>query len=325
MKNFFSISLIIQGPLISIGESGKTYRNGNEMVSNDIVSYDCIDNINKIIHSYKDVFHEIIISTWDDGVHSEYKPDGAQIIRVHNPYTNVDKIRAIGSTRKTKALTENSSKMAILGASHAINILEKVDYVLRIRTDMHMDLSVVHNFITNNTIEDKVYIPYTQFGLGMPDFYFFGKFDILKEFYNILMKDDISLHTNIPHTNMILKYAKYKYNQDICAEDWAYYCKESSSSYNIIMYMMINAFIALPRDLYMSARWRGALWNDNYVSNFKGCFSPLSCTINYHESKINFIEKLFFYPPKTILGKIIRRVSLVFIVGLVKFLNKTIH
>ena len=320
MKKKYSISLIIQGPLISEGVSGGTYRNGE-----NIVSYDCIDNINKLISNYGNMFHEIIISTWDDGVHDSYSPKGARIVRIQNPYKNINKKGIYSNIKKHDVLKSNSSKMAILGASSAINMLEDVDYILRVRTDMYMDLSIVYDFITNNIITDKVYVPYIQIGSGLPDFYFFGKFGTLKEFYNILMKDDISLHTNIPHTNMILKYAKYKYNQDICAEDWAYYCKESSSSYNIIMYMMINAFIALPRDLYMSARWRGALWNDNYVSNFKGCFSPLSCTINYHESKINFIEKLFFYPPKTILGKIIRRVSLVYIVGLVKFLNKTIH
>ena len=85
MKNKRLISLIIQGPLISIGVSGKTM--GNDR---GVVSYDCIDNINTIISNYGDMFHEIIISTWDDGVHVNYNPKGARVIRIHNPYEYID-------------------------------------------------------------------------------------------------------------------------------------------------------------------------------------------------------------------------------------------
>jgi len=320
MKNKFSISLIIQGPLISNGVSGKTYRNGE-----DVVSYDCINNINKMISSYGDMFHEIIISTWDDGIHDDYNPKGAQIVRVKNPYKDIDKISIESNISKHNKLKANNSKMAILGASYAINILEDVDYILRIRTDMFMDLSIMCDFIINNTVTDNIYTPYVQIGSGLPDFYFFGRFDILKEFYNILMKDDIFLHTNVPHTNIILKYAKYKYCKDICVEDWAYYNKKSSLSYWIILYMTTNVFISLPHDLYMSIRWRGEIWSKDYIDNFQGCFLHLPCKINYQALDINYIEKLFFYPARTTVGKIIKRVSVFFIIWLVRFLNKIVY
>jgi len=323
MKNKRLISLIIQGPLISIGVSGKTM--GNDR---GVVSYDCIDNINTIISNYGDMFHEIIISTWDDGVHVNYNPKGARVIRIHNPYEYIDKDGIHNDTKKNNALTCSSSKMAILGASSAINMLESVDYILRVRTDMHMDLSIIHDLVTSGTVTDKVYIPFVRIGQGIPDFYFFGKFHILKEFYDILIKDNIFLHTPVPHSSMILKYAKYKYYKDISVPDWSYYTKGSSLSYDIFLYMTTNAFISLPHNLYMGIRWRGELWNKNYIKNFKGCFSNFPCKIYPFDTSLkvnNSIEKLFFYPPKTILGKIIRRVSLVFIVGLVKFLNKIIH
>jgi len=60
-----NIGLIIQGPILSGGFTGKTHGSGRTRASkNSLVNFDSTSSINQNITIAQDYFSEIVVSTW---------------------------------------------------------------------------------------------------------------------------------------------------------------------------------------------------------------------------------------------------------------------
>jgi hypothetical protein len=59
--------LIIQGPIISTGRTGKTANIVFRKVKEEhITNFNCIDNVTKIFNNYQSVFDHIIFVSWEN-------------------------------------------------------------------------------------------------------------------------------------------------------------------------------------------------------------------------------------------------------------------
>ena len=63
------IGLIIQGPLVSYGKTGKTIvYTPRQLVKskNSMKNFDCVENVKNILGSSEKTFHETLLVTWED-------------------------------------------------------------------------------------------------------------------------------------------------------------------------------------------------------------------------------------------------------------------
>ena len=79
--NYFKVALLIQGPLKSVGRSGKTESADlSKIKDTDVISYDCRKLISLLVKKYAYLFDQIILSTWDDEIF-EFKENLIEIYK----------------------------------------------------------------------------------------------------------------------------------------------------------------------------------------------------------------------------------------------------
>ena len=79
--NSFKVALLIQGPLKSIGRSGKTSSvDLHKIQSSDVIAYDCRKLISELINKYGYLFEQIILSTWNDEI-LEFEENSIEIYK----------------------------------------------------------------------------------------------------------------------------------------------------------------------------------------------------------------------------------------------------
>jgi len=279
-----SFGLLIQGPLLSIGRSGESAGiSSGSVTDEDVVHYDCVKNIHNIILNYGDLFDEIVISTWKDQDLEYQKIDKEKICYfVENLPRMKDKPSA-----NIHVATNNMLKQ-FYGTYLGLKEFDNVDYIIKIRTDIYINLQSSLSQVVNNCSDNTILIPALYRGSQyIEDFYFAGKYSTIREMFYLLVKDHRYLSES-PHTNIWLKYAFEKYKQKISANECFYY-EESCGSigyFLIFEYMRKNVFKQFSVDVFSEMCWRGGFFDSNYK---KGIIAK------YREDNRGYQGKIFEY------------------------------
>jgi hypothetical protein len=295
MKKY--IGLIIQGPLISYGRTGETVDiPASKVKDTDIVSYDCRINLDKIIDSYGHLFDEIILSTWNDNI--EYYNNKIKVIKIKHEI--IPDILSKNHKAQNKYTQQNNMLRQYIGTNIGINSFElKIDYLVKIRTDQFLQLDHIVNWLLNNKDEHKIGVPHRYKNeIYLSDFYFAGRYDLLKEYYNILSDKGtfgkIIISEN-PHLNGIIKYAYEKFYNIINLPTEYYSNKKTYELAYIYIFMMNYAFISLPFIVYENLNWRGKNLTNAHLIHIKDiCLqTPLVHVGNIEESGKYLIIKIW--------------------------------
>ena len=164
------IGLIIQGPIVSIGRSGKSYHTpGPQVKSKHITKYNCKENIIRIIDNYREIFDQIILSTWDDETIS-CDLEGVQIIKMSkNKVPKVDDWKG----NQNKYIKKNNMYFQFYSLKEACKlIMDDITHIIKIRTDQYLDLKKIEDFFKNDYQENTLVVPHLFKDNGKtPDFY----------------------------------------------------------------------------------------------------------------------------------------------------------
>lgn len=264
------IGLVIQGPLVSIGKSGYTAHIPKaKLVEDDIVHYDCRQNIQKIIDDFGELFDAIVISTWDNELRPGDQWRGATVVSMPDP----------GGIKIKNSHKDPNKYRQFIGIKRGLAELEKmskVDYVVRIRTDQYLDLGkLVHSFIESTSGEG--YNPGTVFVTAMRqdvffvhDFYFASSFRTMKKFCDAILAYDMYEFASAAHTEIPIKHAYVLYGHTIGVPDWAYFSHfspfgVSAVTEKIFTFMFENIYIPLDLKVFLSVVWRGSPFDEKYI------------------------------------------------------------
>lgn len=290
-----SFGLLIQGPLLSGGRTGKTIDvTASEVKDDDVVEYDCRKNINLILNRYAYLFEEIIVSTWVGEF--EYAPKGVKVCRIEEKT-----VPDIVEDRKSqnKWVAKNNILKQYIGTSIGIHSFENnVDYLIKIRTDQYLDLDRIVKWLLNNDLKSQIGISNIYKDIGyLPDFYFAGKFHVLREYFDILSSPGRAnkyLINTSPHSNGILKYAYEKFFNIINLPPTCYSQTGTHENQCIYVFMMNFAFKAIPLDVYESVEWRGHKFTDKHIQTIRDASTdyPIVCLKPIDESAKVLLSKL---------------------------------
>lgn len=297
--------LLIQGPIISTGKHGKSITlQASQVKDEHIVSHDSKVTIGHILNNYRHLFTEILVSTWDDYENGDYNLDGVNIVKLKENNLNLPKRKGFHN-----AVRSNNMLRQFYGISKGLNTFKnRVDFIIRVRTDQFLNLELLVQFIIEYNCSGKIIIPYIIRGRDfVPDFYFAGEFDLLKDFFNVL-NDPTDIISFSPHEQIVLKYAKEKYFDKIGVDKKWYTKPRANETSKIFNYMLNNVFCPAPKEVYESVIWRGESWADEYsevISTY--CFTNPSL---YNKTTYtSSYDDLFYAKKYSYVGKILRKIS----------------
>ena len=308
------INLIIQGPMVSVGRSGKT-DDGRSIINKDyLIEYKCYDNVNKIIAQFSHLFEMIILSTWNDECTDFINDHPKLLIKKYTAPSS----KSLGDY-DTKLILNNKDKQ-VFGIKMALNELisngYSESYVIRIRTDQYFDLGKLTDWLMSNRgyINDKIGIPHFRMsnvnGLLSPylaDFYFASKTSRLIELFNAYLSYKSFEFEEIIHYDLLLRYIHYLSPANLKKYVFNYSSIYTKQFYSLVMSYLVKRFYSLPIDLYLNLEWRGNSWNDEmksvisrgelYMFNKPCISSPISLPEINHISKFYFIDyiKIFVF------------------------------
>ena len=204
-----TFSLVIQGPLISSGNSG---------AGKSISSYDCIPNIERYIKNFSSFIDYFIVSTWaeeDSNAIKTFDWEKIDLLNLSDPGSN----RTISHTVHSNDYRQFYG--SYMGVKRAIELCNP-DYILKVRTDQFCDILQMCNHMLNvdSTFNDFesvgqqgfIFLPnilnWSPYSAG--DFYIGGHARDLYNFFDAQCNYKNHSFTSIfpwTHSDFILKHA----------------------------------------------------------------------------------------------------------------------
>ena len=304
--------LLIQGPLLSVGRTGAT---GHRTLADDaVVRFDCRQTILNNISEYGDLFSEIVLCTWDDGIYPDFEITNGKFCRIP------DKAKKIIDARVKRNwinndIVNNMCKQ-YYGTYNGLLQFNNVDYVVKIRTDQSLDLELLVKSIVDY---NRLYITYIIRGYNvLPDFYFAARLDTMIDLFKILSENEPIVKS--PHQDIILRYALARYFKEIDVDIGWYNKFQTLQQNKIFAYMFNNVFYPLPRKVYESIIWRGEPFCEEYRQNLDElCFSNPDIYTQKYSLVGNGIENAFFRTRDNFLADNIQK-TLFFMVRLIAYI-----
>jgi hypothetical protein len=174
------LGLVIQGPILSIGRTGKGIDfDPNRISQGEFAEYDCTADIVANFKNYQDKFHSIVLSTWDSEIISDelQECEGLDLVVINES----ESIRKFNFDYSSSANLEKQFFSTLVG----LNSLEKsgCNAAIKIRTDQVLDLNeMLEN--QNIFLQKKLFVPFRLSDIPdyMHDFYFAGGIELLQKF-----------------------------------------------------------------------------------------------------------------------------------------------
>lgn len=298
--------LIIQGPILSIGRSGKT-NSETEFKADSIIEFDTTENINKLVNKFGNLFEEIILSTWQS--------ENTSLINKHeklNIIKNIEPISPIIGKFDNHVILNNKYKQIIglkLGIE-SITIKESNDiYLIKIRTDQYIDLENLIDWITinYNIINDKICVPHFRLSQlnnvvspYIADFYWGGKKEKILTLCDSLLAYNNFEFESIIHYDIFFKYALKKLKSIEKILLFTNSTKFTFQLYNYFQKIIFEEFYSFPFEIYYNLKWRGENWNFSNLevieNNNYYCFELTEKNKNKEIilPKINVFNKFYF-------------------------------
>ena len=292
------VGLIIQGPLISFGKSGRTatrqpFLSSEGIEEDGLIRYDCRSNIQKIINDFGKLFTAVVISTWDNELRSGDEWKGAAVVPTPDPggvtyglpYTN--------------AL--NNRNREFIGIRHGLAWLKEhsdAEYVVRIRTDQYMDLRALLDSFGRHLRETR-YVPgmicvsFMRPSLfHISHFYFAAELHAMDRFLNAQLDHAMYEFIVDVHRDMILKYAYSSFRDILHVPDWAYFPRLPRLGINkktktVFSFMLHNVFVPLSRTTWHSVVWRGSAFGKEYMEYMRPIVMEEDLPLGMSEGRAN--------------------------------------
>lgn len=199
------ISIVIQGPIISSGNSGSGSINTN---------FDCSANIQRLIHESEAIVDGYVLATWKDQVF-DFQDAKLKVIHLDDP----------GPQKTFFSTTLNNDFRQMFGCHEGVKFaIEQFspDYVVKVRTDQYVDIVslISHMILVDTSTEDYrhasqegyIYFPnmlsWSPYSVG--DFYIGGHTNDLLNFFAAQILYSKHSFSNVRpwvHSDIILKHA----------------------------------------------------------------------------------------------------------------------
>ena len=263
------MNLIVQGPILSVGRGGKSAWLTNEQIEKeDIISFNCEENILKIIDVYSPSFDLIVISTWNNEFLTQYFIDKIKeyknVILSLNTDIDIPKVKEFNykSKLQSEAIVKNNKlkQFYLIYKALEFDSDNSKDWV-KVRTDQFVDLK----FVLDLKIEkNKVYVPKT-YPRGFHDFYFIAKRDFMyKISYNYVFNHkelESNLHKDFPlnlaYNKSIFFRMLLKCRELIKNKKNKYFKYFSILTSFYIRHKIDQLFVELPTEMRKEIIWRG--------------------------------------------------------------------
>jgi len=284
------IGLIIQGPIISGGLSGKTQGSGRTRVNaNRLVNFNCQNTINCNLAVATRLFDSVVVATWenekvklnDNSVKVLYLKDPTPQPPVsRRPVPGFSDFNKLNNARQFFSVWSGANYLETLG----------VEYVIKIRTDQLLDIKMLFQefefFISN--IKKLYFVPflYNNNRWMIPDFFIGGSMDNILQISMDMINLEKQFHPNV-HRDLFFKaFLNQGTNLNSLLFPNAFIDEDKESI--ILEQFVKHAFNRIwhpgSKELYSSIVWRGELVNRNFSDKL-------------------FAGKMFFdYNPKFVLN-----------------------
>tara|TARA_B100000161_G_scaffold260320_1_gene227186 strand:- start:59 stop:1033 length:975 start_codon:yes stop_codon:yes gene_type:complete len=322
-NNSFKIGLLIQGPLLSIGRSGKSESLDRRGInSKNIISYDTRKSLDIILKKYSHLFDQIVISTWNDETY-EYKKEKVEVYKFNK--SKVPKLPRLKSISNFH-LSQNNMLNQYYGSFLGIKKFRSdIKFIIKTRTDLIVNLQKIYDFMKFNYEDNTILIPkINNKGAYLEDYYFAGSKKIIKSFFeSVTQKDNdgVRVYSESAHKNPLLKFAYFKARTKFPFKEKYFkkYGHGSLEQYFILSYIFYSYFRPLPIDIAKNVVWRGSKfdpksnwalnYSDKFIFNFDEHYeSKLWSTTKRIQPRIkNIIQKIITYIKNKFLGKIKRK------------------
>ena len=251
--------LVIQGPLVSRGVTGLTYKNWGQESPDDIIEYDCIPNIIQIFNDQRFHFHHIVVVIWDTECKNKIdfiaKNIGNENILIINDNTKFVP-ESIGLTPKNNHFRQFLA--VLLGSKHLVGM--GCNWIAKIRSDQYFNankLADLHKKFDQKSYS-KIVVPY--FRIDHPyfimDFYFFGSADSVIKFCQSLLNFRFTLGS--VHQDLFYSWAdNFRGNHRFFTSKIISLFSGTRVERSFSKYIWDNCFIPGPREVYQSLIWRG--------------------------------------------------------------------
>ena len=272
MKNL-KLGLIIQGPIISTGRTGKSANiSFNEIKAEHIVNFDCIDNIVKIFNNYRSVFDYIVCITWED-------QDSSLIRKLRNVIPSQCLVIVKDTTTeiepKGNLIPANNKYRQFLSIYEGSKILSELgcDYIAKIRSDQYFDLKLLMNDAIGKLEDEKrnvILVPWINIKnshsvFEVPDHYFVARASDMLAFSREYLK--LPEITEFIHTDIFYKWTLRSYCESSIVRSYIFMFKSLGN--NFLIGFFINSkvskgfFVPLDTKILQSIFWRGEKFSIN--------------------------------------------------------------
>ncbi len=181
-------SLLIQGPIISIGKTNSNLKQ-NE-TNNKVIVFNAVEYIYENIKQYNDLFEKIIISTWSK--------ENIQDLQIK--LQNFNKVKIIQLEDSYNAIYQKKFKNDIAsnvnnklkmfnGINKSLHHFDTDEMIVRIRTDQKVNLKLIIDELKKNNKISKFYVPYLTGNGYFQDFYFAANKKVMSKYLNFYCED----------------------------------------------------------------------------------------------------------------------------------------
>lgn len=251
-------SLLIQGPILSIGKTNKDLKTGE--TNDKVINFDSSTYILENVKNFSHLFKKIVISTWTT----------ENVNQIKNELSKIDKVKLIQLDDSYKAIYQKKFKHKNLasnfnnklkmfnGINKVIKYFDDDEIIIRIRTDQRIDLNLITNEIINKNKFNKFYVPYVRGDGYFQDFYFAANKKLMRNLFSYYCDDYIEITYS--------SHFEFFYRVFIGMSFKNKYLIATSSLSQLIVGKILEKkfFEPLPEQAYKSILWRG---NSINISN----------------------------------------------------------
>lgn len=258
-----SYSLLIQGPILSVGRTGKTsfYK---EITKDSIINYECENHLVSLINEFHHLFHTIFIITWSDEKINESKFSGFKNCKIIKLQDLAPQLK-IGN--RNLPTDFNNKYKQFYALSKAIDFVE-TENVIKIRTDQYIDLKKLleeHALAAekDTSNKDKIFIPFvSNSNFLVSDFYFASTKKTFHSFVNAMIWNNYLEFNSSIHIDLSLKYAYVNFRHEIPIPIRTYFVNSFSKNNNRDKVILTNflsntVYKLLSEEVYKTVIWRG--------------------------------------------------------------------
>jgi len=259
-----NLTLLIQGPVYSGGLSGKTWGKGKTRAPREnFVSFDASETILRNIKIGQDIFHSVIVSTWEGEETRFLEGSTHRFALLKEPDPGPLESHVRNQIKGIKHAHENNAVRQFQGIQNGIKLAQSLGstHIVKIRTDQELDLKRLKAETLSNfkTHKDCILVPFIDLDVpwSIPDFYLAMSVD-----HGLTLSRIMSIHSRFHqsvHVDLFLKAMLIKYPDLMLSslKEAFFHSAPAEPFEKVIRSKILEMFRPGSRELFQSIIWRG--------------------------------------------------------------------